>query len=392
MKARFVDEWDRTVQLAADLQAIINSAASKKLEFAPGARRSSCFPRVKFLTPYMRYQLYSNVIPAVRLAFGAFFAVASGCIVWSELIKSLAPHLSAISLTVVPNWKSSPVGFGGQLIASAWLLYMCSAALVGVSDVKVWGNRALVRRNTYGESACWYASLVARLTVPIAYNFLTFLPKEFRRSTTFYEFLGKLINLTPLGKGFDFIFPILILLPICATLFNLYGRIKNVFGCGLAEDDDIHDVENNPAGYGLGGWREGRDLIERELNGFGSLAVSSRGSRSTWASDRNEEGSPGSSRLRVPAAEGSRSPQPTQRTVAPPTIVEGEEEEDENFFQSFAHRVKNTFDTTNTPQWFQGEPFRLPRWMSGNNNTTTEEGGVSRLFGGRAVPGRLRLG
>ncbi|KAJ5163030.1 LMBR1-like membrane protein [Penicillium coprophilum] len=386
MKARFVDEWDRLVQLSADLQAIINSAASKKLEFAPAPRRSSWIPRVRFLNPYMRYQLYSNVIPSVRLAFGAFFAVASACIVWSELIKSLAPHLSAVSLTVVPNWKNNPVGFGGQLTASAWLLYMCSAALVGVSDVKVWGNRALVRRNTYGESACWYAGLVARLTVPIAYNFLTFLPKEFRRSTTFYEFLGKLINLTPLGKGFDFIFPILILLPICATLFNLYGRIKNIFGCGLAEDDDVHDVENNPAGYGMGGWREGRDLIERELNGFGSLAVSSRGSRSTWASDREDEGSPGSSRLRVPVAEGS---QPLQRAVSEPTIVEGEDEEDENFFQSFAHRVKNTFDTTKTPQWLQGEPFRLPRWMSGGNNAT-EEG--SALFGSRAGPGRLRLG
>ncbi|KAJ9480710.1 hypothetical protein VN97_g12822 [Penicillium thymicola] len=386
MKARFVDEWDRLVQLSADLQAIINSAASRKLEFPPAPRRSSCIPRVRLLTPYMRYQLYANVIPSVRLAFGAFFAVASACIVWSEMIKSLAPHLSAVSLTVVPNWKNHPVGFGGQLTASAWLLYMCSAALVGVSDVKVWGNRALVRRNTYGESACWYAGLVARLTVPIAYNFLTFLPKEFRRTTTFYEFLGKLINLTPLGKWFDFIFPIFILLPICATLFNLYGRIKNIFGCGLAEDDDIHDVENNPAGYGMGGWREGRDLIERELNGFGSLAVSSRGSRSTWASDRDDEGSPGSSRLRVPVAESS---QPAQRAVVAPTIVEGEDEEDENFFQSFAHRVRNTFDTTSTPRWFHGEPFRLPRWMSGDDNTT-EEG--SALFGGRAVPGRLRLG
>ena len=386
MKARFVDEWDRLVQLSADLQAIINSAASKKLEFAPAPRRSSCIPRVRLLTPYMRYQLYANVIPSVRLAFGAFFAVASACIVWSEMIKSVAPHLSAVSLTVVPNWKNHPVGFGGQLTASAWLLYMCSAALVGVSDVKVWGNRALVRRNTYGESACWYAGLVARLTVPIAYNFLTFLPKEFRRTTTFYEFLGKLINLTPLGKGFDFIFPIFILLPICATLFNLYGRIKNIFGCGLAEDDDIHDVENNPAGYGMGGWREGRDLIERELNGFGSLAVSSRGSRSTWASDRDDEGSPGSSRLRVPVAESS---QPAQRTVVAPTIVEGEDEEDENFFQSFAHRVKNTFDTTSTPRWFQGEPFRLPRWMSGDDNTTEA---ASAIFGDRPVPGRLRLG
>ncbi|KAJ5654305.1 hypothetical protein N7490_001308 [Penicillium lividum] len=394
MKARFVDEWDRLVQLAADLQAIINSAASKKLEFGPAPRRSSCFPRAKFLTPYMRHQLYSNVIPSVRMVFGAFFSVASVCIVWSELIKSVAPQLSIVSLTVMPSLtEAKPLGFGKQLITSAWLLYMCAAALVGVSDVKVWGNRALVRRNTYGESACWYASLVARLTVPIAYNFLTFLPKDFRRKTTFYDFLGSLINLTPLGKGFDFIFPILILLPICATLFNLYGRVKKIFGFGLAEEDDIHDVENNPSGYGMGGWREGRDLIERELNGFGSLAVSSRGTRSTWAADRDDESDArGSSRLRVPAAEGSRSPRTTQRPVIAPTVVEGEEEEEENFFQSFAHRVRNTFETTNTPQWFQGEPFRLPRWMSGDNNTTTDEDGVTRLFGGRAVPGRLRLG
>ena len=173
-------------------------------------------------------------------------------------------------------------------------------------------------------------------------------------------------------------------------MFDLYGRIKKVFGFGFTDDDDVNDVENNPAGYGMGGWREGRDLIERELNGFGSLAVSSRGTRSTWASDRNESDSRGSSRLRVPAAEGSRSPRPAQRPVTAPTVVD-EEEEEENFFQSFAHRVRNTFETTNTPQWFQGEPFRLPRWMSGDN-TTTEEGGVTRLFGGRAVPGRLRLG
>lgn len=392
MKARFVDEWDRVVTLAADLQAIINSSASKKLEFGSGPRRSSWMPKAKFLNPYLRYHLYANVIPILRLIFGAIFAAASVCIVWSELIKSLAPQFTAVTLTVIPKWRDEqPLGFGSQVIASLWLLYMCSAALVGVSDVKVWGNRALVRRNTYGESACWYASLVARLTVPIAYNFLTFLPKDFRRTTTFYEFLGRLINLTHLGKGFDYVFPIFILLPVCATLFNLYGRVKNICGFGLAEDDDMHDVENNPAGYGMGGWREGRDLIERELNGFGSLAVSSRGGRSTWASDRSDDDPLGSSRLRVATGEGSRSPCPTQRPVTAPTVVDGEEEEEENFFQSFAHRVRNTFETTNKPQWLQGEPFRLPRWMSGDNNTT-EEGGVTRLFGGRAVPGRLRLG
>ena len=196
-------------------------------------------------------QVHVSGVCTVRCAAKGLFAAASVCVIWSELIKSVAPHLSAVSLTVVPNYKSpKPLGFGNQVVTAAWLLYMCSAAMTGVNEVQVWGNRALVRRNTYGESACWYASLVARLTVPIAYNFLTFLPKDFRRGTQFYDFLGKLINLTPLGHGFDFIFPIFILVPVCATLFNLYGRIKKLFGfANIDDDDDYADIESNPASW-----------------------------------------------------------------------------------------------------------------------------------------------
>ena len=38
------------------------------------------------------------------------------------------------------------------------------------------GNRALVKRQTYAESACWYSLQVAKLTVPLSYNFITMLP------------------------------------------------------------------------------------------------------------------------------------------------------------------------------------------------------------------------
>ncbi|KAB8078537.1 LMBR1-like membrane protein-domain-containing protein [Aspergillus leporis] len=389
LKARFVDEWDRLVLTAGDLQAIINSSASKKLEFGHAPHRATFLSRQKILTPYMRHHVYVNVIPKVRLLFGVLFAAASVCVIWSELIKSLAPRLSVVTLSVVSYHKDpAPVGFGRQVTASAWLLYMCWAALAGVNDAKVWGNRALVRRNTYGESACWYAGLVARLTVPIAYNFLTFLPDPVRENTTFYQFLGQFIDLTPLGKGLDWFFPIFILVPVCATLFNLYGRVKNVCGFGLLEEEE-DDLENNPGGYGLGGWREGRDLIERELNGLGSLSLTPR-DRSPQPSSRVEEGTNAFSSSRTPRGEAVRPSRPPRGAATASTIVAEEGEEEDNFFQSFAHRVKNTFETANTPQWLQGDTFRLPRWMG--TEGTDGNNGLARWFGGRPTPGGVRLG
>lgn len=397
-KARFMDEWDRLVVSAADIQAIINSAASKKLDFAQFPRRSSFFPGLSSMTPYMRHLLYVNVIPWLRLVLGGLCAAASFCIIWSELIKSVLPRLSIISLTVTHNRQDpKPVGLGGQFTASAWLLYMCSAALVGVNDAKVWGNRALVRRNTYGESACWYAGLVARLTVPIAYNFLTFLPENTRQHTTFYLFLGRLIDLTPLGKGFDYFFPVLVLLPVCATLFNFYGRVKNICGLGLAEEE-TEDLENNPSGYGVGGWREGRELIDRELNGLGSLALTGRATRTEGLSRAF------SSSTTPAVRSGSSTPDTRPSARGSPAVSTGgsgdqDDDDDENFFQAFAHRVKNTWETSSTPQWLQGEPFRLPRWMStgdaegsaANNSNANNGDGVTRLFGGRSTNGGVRL-
>lgn len=412
-KARFVDEWDRLVRSAADYQTILNSTASKKLDFGPvgGPEIGSVSRKGSgFISPYTRYVLYVHVLPSMRLVMGTVFAAASFGVVWSELVKTFAPKLCIISLSLVPNpEKAGQIGFGGQLIASLWLLYMCTAALRGVNDAQVWGNRALVRRNTYGESACWYAGQVARLTVPLAYNFLTFLPTELRHDTTFYHFLGQYINLTPLGKGFDY-FPIFVLLPVCATMFNLYGRIKKIFGFGFVEEDD-EDPEADPGGFGTGGWREGRALIERELVGLGSLGLTSRSlgpGRNTGAS---------SSALNIQRASSpqpgwtstSPSPRPSSRaqlnepllsagapTVS--TVVDDGSIEEENFFQSFAHRVRNTIDTASTPQWLQGgfPKISAPKWLnSGAAANTTSSQGDKRIFGGlfgqRSSNGHVRL-
>ncbi len=415
-RARYILEWDNIVQSASDMQTIIDSKASKKLDFGRSQSRFS------LLTPFMRYHLYVHVIPALRVALGGVFSLASVAVIWSEIIKFPAPHLSAVSLTVIhhPSNKNYQIGFGGQLLASCWITYMCACALSSVNDVPTWNQRALVRRNTYAESACWYAGQIAKLTVPLAYNFLTFLPRDIQKSSTFYQFLGRLINLTPLGTWFDYLFPIFILIPVCATLFNLYGRIKSVCGFDIIEDED---EEVNPSGFGTGGWREGLDLIARDLQGNRSTTTTLGLTDSPRPSFENNNRPPRSRPTRwVPPADRTSTPAAAVGTSRPGTrpALDPEPEEEENFFTLFGRRVKNTMDTIDTPRWMQpgrtnpggggggGGVFKRPKWMGGSaddsihsdpagpghnsrGGNTGSGSNILGLFGSRSGDGRILL-
>ena len=240
----------------------------------------------------------------------------------------------------------------------------------------------------------WYSMQVAKLSVPLAFNFLTFLSPDIYTQTVFYDFLGQYIKLTPLGTWFDWLFPILILVPVCATLFNLYGKVKNCAGFGGVIDDDN---EEDDSGYGTGSWREGRDLIERELQGHSSLGRlgQSTNRRSHVPDNPNDRAAPA---LKVPPAERQRAAgQPS--TVRPSVGTEFRREidpEDETFFEAFGHRVKNTFDAVQTPKWLQnvGEGIKRPKWMGGDADDAEPSGSGSnftRLFGGGQQSGRVRL-
>ena len=391
-RIRFIEEWDRLVQDALDTQAILDAASSRKLDFGRSSPGNPWYRRLTPLTPSMRYHFHATVIPALRLLLSGFFALASICIIWSELFKSLVPQLSIVGLSVVhhPNSDTGKIGFAGQIMAACWLLYMCTAALTSLREVKVWGNRALVRRHTYAESACWYACQVAKLTVPLSYNFITFVRKEIYQDTAFYQFLGRLINLTPLGTGFSSFFPIFILVPVLATSFNLYGKLKSIAGFGVLEDDS----ENNPSGFGTGGWREGRVLIERQLHGRNSLRLATR-DQSPHSSDGTST-APSVDRIATSTAALSKNPRQERQRLVNSDIPQDEESEG-GFFQDFAHRVRNTIDTTDSPEWIPKLKVTRPKWMGGVGGNTESSGrakfgaGLGRWFGGRPDDGRLRL-
>lgn len=400
-KCRFENEWDHVVRKAVRTQAILDAKASKQLEFKGAALPSSrgLFDRITLLTPYARYHLHVHMIPALTYASWAISILASISIVWSECVREAqdfgGPKLSIIGWTVVHRHDSgrSSVGFNSQIIAAAWLCYMCICAFYSLTEVKIWGNRALVRRNTYQESATWYGLQVAKLTVPLSYNFLTMTDKNIWKGTMFYKFLGRLIVLTPLGEGFSAFFPIFILVPVLATAFGLYGKIKNICGFGDLLDDEAEDSAG--ASAGTGSWREGRALIEREIQGSSGnvLGLSQR----TATSPPNERYTDTPMPSAATDGEPSSIRPSTTRLERRRPLLEDDDEGSGNFFENFASRVKNTFETNDFT-------FTRPKWLGGDDEV--EQGqrrrqfdrgegdrgsGFLSLFGGRGDEGRVRL-
>ena len=416
-RARYIDEWDHILYEATKTQAILDSAASKRIVIGRTSPHASLLDRVRILTPFTRYLWSYWCLPFSWILLGGFLTLCSICIVvrilnlgtqvmankfaqWSELIKAVNPLFSIISVTVVHHSKGprSEVGLVGQLIASCWILYMCAAAMRSLTDVRVWRGRALVRRNTHGESASWYAMQLVKLSVPLSFNFLTFLTPDVYEETVFYNFLGRLINLTPLGEWFDSLFPAFILVPVCATLFNLYGKVKDCVGYGGVIDDE--DDEEDGVLFGTSTWREGRDLIERESQGqssLGQLEGNSTDRRNYVPNNPNNSAPP---RLTQPAAEqnwdagqsSTSNPPPTIRpSVAPHQrpVLEPEEEE-ENFIEALARRMRNTIDTAQPPEWFQ--KIKKPKWMGRDNEIESPRSGsdFTKWFG-RRQEGGVRL-
>ena len=393
-RARWLDEWDRILQSSTDVQAILDSAGSKRIELGEASPNASILDRFTILTPYTRYLYKYYGLPYGRRLLGIVLSLASFCIIWSEVIKSINPYFSIIAITVVHHAEGErgQIGFAGQVIAACWILYMCAAALVSLTEVKVWRGRALVRRNTHGESAMWYAMQVAKLSVPLSFNFITFLLPATYKETTFFDFLGQYVELTPLGDWFNWLFPTLVLIPVCASLFNLYGKVRDCagFGAGVIDDED----DENVSGYGTGSWREGRDLIERELQGASSLGrLGGAERRSHVPNNPNNRTAP---TLSVPAAERRALGQSSTSRPVAPTLPVSTAPEDENFLEAFGHRFKNTMDTVRTPKWLQnvGDGVKRPKWMGGDGDEGDQPQGsgsdISRWFGGRQ-DGRVRL-
>lgn len=196
------------------------------------------------LPPKQNYYLQCYVKPFLARVLSVFLFVVSFVIIESEFF-----HSTRLSLVNILVFKSGIHNHNLlQAVFSAVLfLYMLFCALNSLTRLKIFNMYHLVPRHSDPVSTCFYASYIARMTIPLSYNFLTFFTK---RDSIFEDWYGKSIHLTGLFNLMNNWVPRLVLIPIVLTIFNVYDKLKKRLG--LSSDlygswgdfDDEEQVEN----------------------------------------------------------------------------------------------------------------------------------------------------
>lgn len=221
-------------------------------------------PRIDFY-----FQCY--VKPAARRVFSIFLFAISVVIVQSEFF-----HSTKLSLmnTLVYKTGIHNHNFLQAVFSMVIFLYMLFCSLNSLAKLKIFNKYHLVPRDSDPVSAAFYASYIARLTIPLSYNFITLFTS---RESIFEEWYGKSIHLTGLFNLMNNWIPRLLLVPIVLTTFNVYDIVKKKLGLlsdfygawgDFDNDEEFGDAENNPA--------KRRDLVIVEAKRIVSLELNRR--------------------------------------------------------------------------------------------------------------------
>lgn len=216
----------------------------------PSLRRSLVAPHVPVR---FRYWYCYYVTPAACALGALLYTFAGGIVVQSQLL-----HSTRFSLMDILIERSSPTGMA--VYCAAAYAYVLGTAIYAMTTLRVFNRYRLVPRASDPVSVCFYATYVARLAVPLAYNFVTLLVL---RALAFETWYGALIHLTgPLNALNDWA-PRLIVVPMLLSAFNVYRRVLDRLG--WAEDSEYAlDEEGVLASPTV--WRiaEGKRIVERE--------------------------------------------------------------------------------------------------------------------------------
>lgn len=237
---RYDADWQKLLYEASKAEDVIKSQETKSLVFR--YKRTS-FP------PKAAYFVYSVIQPVIQKVLATMFLLLTVVLVWSEITHGTI--VSIVNIVV-----SHTYGMWQQLISALFLGYMCFSAFSSLSRIRVFKVYALVHRHSDPSSLIFYAMYACRLTVPLSFNYITLISS---RESVFEEFLGKFINLTPLGKYFNDWLPRFVLVPMIFTLFHVYDRVRDFLGFGFSFDDDEDEGEER------GSVVEGRELVKRAL-------------------------------------------------------------------------------------------------------------------------------
>lgn len=221
-------EYSLLLAKVEKLTSYLDAAAS------PAERRQIVAQADPGWNPAVAYFVHRHYLPwSARAAACAMYA-ASLVVLQLEFF-----HLTRFSLIDVLVTRTALSLPAAQAAVQAFFFaYMVACSLVSLARLRVFNMYHLVPRHSDPASACFFVSYMARLTIPLSYNFITLFRS---RASAFEDWYGKLIKLTGLPNLMNNWIPRLLLIPIVLTAFNVYDKLKKKLGLQL----DFYGVWGN---------------------------------------------------------------------------------------------------------------------------------------------------
>ncbi|RLV92398.1 LMBR1 domain-containing protein 2 [Spathaspora sp. JA1] len=231
----YQSEYNNLFKRIIRLEDTLNSVGTRQLTFRVDNHKVLFPPKINFL--YWYYYL-----PFVNRITSIFLFIASFILLQSEFFHStklsLLNHL--IYSTGIINHPILQF-----IISSLVFSYMLFCGLDSLTHLKIFNMYHLVARESDPVSASWYTMYIARLTIPLSYNFITLF---ISRESIFEKWFGESIHLTGLFNLLNNWIPRLVLIPVILAVFQVYDKIKKRLGFSdlydswaLFDDDQEQD-------------------------------------------------------------------------------------------------------------------------------------------------------
>lgn len=238
----YLSDYDILLSQITRLQTLIEAKATQE----QGTRESIMASLPSILPAKLNFYIQCYVKPFGARVVSILLYFASIVILQSEFFHST--RFSLLNILVF-NSGIQKSAYLQVIVTFCAFLYMLFCSLNSLTRLKIFNMYHLVPKNSDPVSACFYASYIARMTVPLSYNFITLFTS---RESVFEEWYGKSIHLTGLFNMMNNWIPRLLVIPVILTTFNVYDKLKTRLGLtsdfyGWADFDDEEaagDVSN----------------------------------------------------------------------------------------------------------------------------------------------------
>jgi hypothetical protein len=209
---------------------------------------------------------YYYIRPIMSRIFSVLLFTISFMILESEFFHSTKMSIINILINKFENHN-----FIQLLLTVLLFSYMLFSSLTSLTSLKIFNIYHLVRQNSDPVSTSWYAMYIARLTIPLSYNFITLF---ISRKSIFEDWFGSSIHLTGLFNLLNNWLPRFVLVPVILTTFHIYDILKKRLGFtdfysnwGFSEDEDEEENgDHTPSKRRDLIIVEAKRIINREIN------------------------------------------------------------------------------------------------------------------------------